>query len=36
VDQARRQLLIDSGGIVVFVVPIDDEEFGDLHLEIDL
>jgi hypothetical protein len=35
VAQARRQLLRDSGGMMVFVVPIDDEHFGDFYLEID-
>jgi hypothetical protein len=33
--QACRQFLIDSGGIMTFLVPIDDEHFGSLHLEID-
>jgi hypothetical protein len=34
VAQARRQLLMNSGGIMAFVVPIDDEHFGGLRLEI--
>jgi hypothetical protein len=35
VAQARRKLLMDSGGIMDFFVPMYDEDFGGLHLEID-
>jgi hypothetical protein len=35
VAQAHRQFLADSGGIITFLSPTDDEHFGGLHLESD-